>query len=196
MFNSFSQVLIKAWARRKTTFSKGIDYSLSRRQQPKPRGTSIPSLSEAWARQNTAPTWWFPLNTGNFSNMMYSQVWIWWQNPFCTLTSTCRLRRQSHQNKPRLEETSSMSITLRKGRQEAYGRAQMFLPSHSLHRTAKENAPNWLHCLVFHSTKKLGTENFLKQIVTEFLLKRKAQAPFIKSNISIMKWTSGNMFYS
>lgn len=60
---------------------------------------------------------------------------------------------QSHQNKPRLGETSSMSITLSKGRQEAYRRAQMFLPSHSLHRTAKKNAPNWLHCLVFHSTK-------------------------------------------
>lgn len=93
------------------------------------------------------------------------------ESPSAPLHQPVNSGGQSHQNKPRLRESSYMSITLRKGRKEAYRRAQMFLPSHS-------QSPNWeekcsqlasLPCFSFN--KESGTENFLKQIVTEFLLK-------------------------
>lgn len=116
--------------------------------------------------------------------------------PLCTLTSACRLRRtvsseQAQAGGNLIHVYHSQKRTPR-GLPESTDVPSVSQSSQDCEEKCSQLAS--LPCFSFN--KELGTENFLKQIVTEFLLKRKAQAPFIKSNKSIMKWSSGNMFYS
>lgn len=146
---------------------------------------SLPSLSER--RQNRTQR-----QCGDFLWIQeISQAWCIAKFdhddriPLCTLTSACRLWSTS----------SYVSITLRKGRREAYRRTQVLLLSHSQSSTWEEKCSQLPSLPCFSFNKESGAENFLKQTVTEFMLKGKAQAPFIKSNKSITKWTSGSVFY-
>lgn len=106
-------------------------------------------------------------------------------------------RTESHQNKPNKGKKSHFCLWLsEKDPQRRHLKGQALLPSHDL-AELKRYVFSTGFIAAFFLQQRLCTENFVKQTSRWRLFNRERLGHFfLKSNKSIMKWTSWNTFHS
>lgn len=95
-------------------------------------------------------------------------------------------RTESHQNKPNKGKKSHFCFWFSEKDSESTGVPSLSWP----HWTEKKNVLHWLHCPVFPSTKTLYWEFPQANSHWRLFNRERLTHFFLKSNKSIMKWTS------